>query len=62
MLLEVRGLKTYFDTRRGPVKAVDSINYDIATGEIVALVGESGCGKTVSALSSPSNPRTAGEN
>jgi len=50
-LLEVRGLKTYFDTRRGPVKAVDGISYDIMPGEIVALVGESGCGKTVGALS-----------
>ena len=50
-LLEVRGLATYFDTRKGPVKAVDGISYDVAPGEIVALVGESGCGKTVSALS-----------
>lgn len=51
MLLNVRGLKTYFDTRKGPVKAVDGIGYDVGAGEIVALVGESGCGKTVSALS-----------
>jgi oligopeptide/dipeptide ABC transporter ATP-binding protein len=50
-LLEVRDLKTYFDTRRGPVKAVDGISYNVMPGEIVALVGESGCGKTVSALS-----------
>lgn len=51
MLLEVKDLRTYFDTRRGPVKAVDGISYDVGHGEIVALVGESGCGKTVSALS-----------
>ncbi|MDP6347845.1 MAG: ABC transporter ATP-binding protein [Dehalococcoidia bacterium] len=51
MLLEVRGLKTYFHTRKGPVKAVDGISYSVAPGEISALVGESGCGKTVSALS-----------
>lgn len=50
-LLIVRNLATYFDTRRGPVKAVDGISYDVMPGEIVALVGESGCGKTVSALS-----------
>ncbi len=51
MLLQVNHLKTYFYTRSGPVKAVDDISYDISPGEIVALVGESGCGKTVGALS-----------
>ena len=51
MLLQVTNLTTYFYTRAGPVKAVDGISYDIAPGEIVALVGESGCGKTVGALS-----------
>lgn len=41
-MLQVEHLKTYFYTRAGPVKAVDSISYDVALGEIVALVGESG--------------------
>jgi len=50
-LLQVKGLKTYFFTDDGVVKAVDGISYDVQPGEIVGLVGESGCGKTVSALS-----------
>jgi ABC-type dipeptide/oligopeptide/nickel transport system ATPase component len=50
-LLQVKDLKTYFFTEDGVVKAVDGISYDVQTGEIVGLVGESGCGKTVSALS-----------
>jgi len=50
-LLQVKDLKTYFFTDDGVVKAVDGISYDVQTGEIVGLVGESGCGKTVSALS-----------
>ena len=50
-LLEIRNLKTYFYTSQGVVKAVDGVSYNVRRGETVALVGESGCGKTVSALS-----------
>ena len=50
-LLEVNELTTYFNTQDGVVKAVQDVSYDINMGETIALVGESGCGKTVSALS-----------
>ncbi len=50
-LLEIKDLKTYFHTRDGVVKAVDGISYTLERGETLGLVGESGCGKTVSALS-----------
>jgi len=50
-LLEVRGLKTYFFTDEGVVKAVDGVDFDVREGEIFGLVGESGCGKSVTALS-----------
>jgi oligopeptide transport system ATP-binding protein len=50
-LLDVKNLATYFFTPEGVVKAVDDISYDIEEGEILGLVGESGCGKSVSALS-----------
>ncbi len=50
-LLEVKDLKTYFYSDDAVVKAVDGITYDIEEGETVALVGESGCGKSVSSLS-----------
>lgn len=50
-LLTVKDLKTYFYTDFGLVKAVDGVSYEIKEGEIVGIVGESGCGKSVSQLS-----------
>ncbi len=50
-LLEVRGLKTHFDTRDGVVKAVDSVDFSVKRGEVLGIVGESGCGKSVTSLS-----------
>ena len=50
-LLEVKDLATHFVTEDGVVKAVDGISYDLEEGEILGIVGESGCGKSVSALS-----------
>lgn len=50
-LLEIKNLKTYLKTPRGTVKAVDGVNLEIFPGETVGLVGESGCGKSMTALS-----------
>ncbi len=51
IVLEVKGLKTYFYTQEGEVKAVDGLSYHVRKGESVGIVGESACGKSVSALS-----------
>jgi oligopeptide/dipeptide ABC transporter ATP-binding protein len=50
-LLEVRNLKTYFYTDDGTVKAVDGVDFYVKQGEVLGLVGESGCGKSVTSLS-----------
>jgi oligopeptide/dipeptide ABC transporter ATP-binding protein len=50
-LLEIKGLKTYFFTRKGIVKAVDGLDLHIDEGKTLGLVGESGCGKSMTALS-----------
>ncbi|MDX1377655.1 MAG: ATP-binding cassette domain-containing protein, partial [Anaerolineales bacterium] len=50
-LLEVRSLKTYFYTDDGTVRAVDGVDFEVYEGEILGLVGESGCGKSVTSLS-----------
>ncbi len=50
-ILRVAGLKTYFHTRDGTVRAVDDVSFDLARGETLCVVGESGCGKSVTALS-----------
>jgi peptide/nickel transport system ATP-binding protein len=50
-LLEVEGLGTWFYTRQGIVKAVDGVDFHVASGETLGIVGESGCGKSMTALS-----------
>ena len=50
-LLDVRNLKTYFYTEDGVVRAVDGVDITVAPGEVLGIVGESGCGKSVTSLS-----------
>ncbi|MEN3008527.1 ABC transporter ATP-binding protein [Pseudothermotoga sp.] len=50
-VLEVKGLRTYFELAEGTVKAVDGIDFQLRKGEVLGIVGESGCGKSVTALS-----------
>ena len=51
VLLEVTDLRTHFPTRAGIVKSVDGVNFRVGEGELLGLVGESGCGKSITALS-----------
>jgi peptide/nickel transport system ATP-binding protein len=51
LLLSIQNLRTYFYTDAGIARSVDGVSFDIAAGETVGLVGESGCGKSVTALS-----------
>lgn len=50
-ILEIQGLKTYFETARGTIKAVDGVDLSLEKGDTLGVVGESGCGKTVLSLS-----------
>lgn len=51
LVLDVKGLRTYFYTSRGTVKAVDGVEFSVAAGKTLGIVGESGCGKSISAMS-----------
>src|SRR5258706_204451 len=51
MVLEIDNLQTHFFTAAGVVRAVDGVSYAVQSGEILGVVGESGCGKSVTALS-----------
>ncbi|HWN92005.1 MAG TPA: ATP-binding cassette domain-containing protein, partial [Verrucomicrobiae bacterium] len=50
-LLAVQGLETHFATAQGVLRAVDGVSFAIERGEVLGLVGESGCGKSVTSLS-----------
>ncbi len=64
-ILSIKNLTTWFETSQGPLRAVDDISFDIAPGEVFALLGESGCGKSLTALSIlrllPGTARSRGE-
>ena len=50
-LLEIRGLRTHFSTERGVLRAVDGVDLAVAHRDVLGVVGESGCGKTMTARS-----------
>ncbi len=50
-LIDVKGLKTYFKDRKGMVPAVDGVDFTLRKGETLGIVGESGCGKSVTSMS-----------
>ena len=50
-ILQVEDLKTHFVTRAGVLRAVDGVSFEVRPGEVLGLVGESGCGKTVTGFS-----------
>ena len=50
-ILKVKGLKTYFYDRKGKVPAVDGVDFIVRKGETLGIVGESGCGKSVTSMS-----------
>ena len=61
-LLRVQGLVSAFDTERGLLKAVDGVSFSVNRGQTLGIVGESGCGKSVTAMSLISLlPRPAGK-
>ena len=59
-LLEVDDLRTYFKTRAGEVHAVDGVSFAVDRGKTLGIVGESGCGKSVTALSIMGSSRLPG--
>lgn len=61
IILEVKNLKLYYYTSQGPVKAVDDISFDLKKGETLGIVGESGCGKTTTALALMMMPSPPGK-